>query len=255
MKQFTLLAILCTLGVQALPDRTPYIINGHPAPHEPYNAYVLYINENNLGFFGGGSIISERHIVTAAQNIEGFVIWHIGLGSNVFAQLTMITTTTATPHPQFNPTNKANDVGIIALAESLVFTPTIAPIALPALNEIQLPLMNEQGSIVGFGFTTAQSSSASEFLMRSFQRVTNVERCTELSLDITESSQFCGEDTIEASNICNGDRGAGFVSILEDTPVLTGIASQINASCSEGMPTGYTRILAYRQWINDITQV
>ncbi|XP_055529538.1 collagenase-like [Wyeomyia smithii] len=255
MKQFALLAIFCTLGAQALPDRTPYIINGHQAPHQPYNAYVLYLNAANAGFFGGGSIISDRHIITAAQNIQGFVTWNIGLGSNVFTSLSMLPTTSATPHPNYNPTTRANDIGIITLVNSLVFSSTIAPISLPALTETnQLPLENEEGSIVGFGFTTATTTGQAPYLMRSYQRVTTVTLCQQ-HYQITVPNQFCGQDTVGSSNICNGDVGAGFVTIVRGNAMLTGIASLMTSSCANTTPSGYTRIVPYRQWIQQITSV
>ncbi|XP_058830292.1 brachyurin-like [Topomyia yanbarensis] len=255
MKRFGLFTVLCVLGVQALADRTPRIINGHTAPHQPYNAYVQYLNAQNAGFFGGGSIISDRHIITAAQNILGFVRWDIGLGSNMFTQLSMLTTTTATAHPNFNSANRANDIGIITLVNSLVFTTTIAPIALPALNEVtQLPLENEQGTIVGFGFTTAASTARSDFLLRAFQRVTNDARCQQF-YQITLPNHFCAEDTVERANVCNGDIGAGFVTNVRGNNLLTGIASLITHGCDMQSPTGYTRISAFRQWIQSVTQI
>ncbi|XP_058830293.1 vitamin K-dependent protein C-like [Topomyia yanbarensis] len=255
MKQFGLLTVLCVLGAQALPDRTPRLINGNISPHKPYNAYVQYLNAQNAGFFGGGTIISDRHIITAAQNILGFVRWDIGVGSNIFTQLSMLTTTMATPHPNFNSANRANDIGIITLVNSLIFTTTIAPIALPALGEVtQLPLENEQGTIVGFGFTTAISTTRSDYLMRAFQRVTNDARCQQF-YQITLPNHFCAEDTVERANVCNGDIGAGFVTHVRGTILLTGVASLITHGCDIQSPTGYTRIAAFRQWIQSVTQV
>ncbi|XP_055529540.1 vitamin K-dependent protein C-like [Wyeomyia smithii] len=255
MKQFALLVIHLILGAQAVLNRSPYIINGQDAPHKPYNAYVAYLNADNVDFFGGGSIISDRHIITAARNIYGYVGWHIGLGSNIFSSLSMLTTTTATHHPSYSPSSGANDIGIIYLASSIVFNPTIAPIALPALTDtLQLPLENEQGTIVGFGFTSAQSPTHSDFLRRSFQRVTTIARCQQFH-QITDPNQFCGEDTASLSNICDGDIGAGFVTNVRGNAMLTGVASLILASCGNESPPVYTRIVPYRQWIQQVTQV
>nr|XP_019560190.1 chymotrypsin-like [Aedes albopictus] len=258
MKQFTLLAaVLCILGAQAAPDRTPRIINGHTAPHQPYNAYVLYLNAQNAGFFGGGSIISDRHVLTAAQNIVGFVRWDIGIGTNVFVHLNMLTSTVATAHPQYAAATRLNDIGIITLPASLVFTSTVSPIALPALNAQpanQHPFENEQGAIVGFGFVNAASTGRSDFLMRSFQRVTSNVRCQQF-FQITLPQHFCAEDAVEISNVCNGDLGAGFVTDVRGRPTVTGVASLISQSCGNTSPSGYTRVEFYRQWIQSVTQV
>ncbi|XP_058460004.1 brachyurin-like [Malaya genurostris] len=255
MKQFILFTVICVLGAEALVNRTPRLINGHSAPHQPYNAYVLYLNAQNSGFFGGGSIISDRHIVTAAQNILGFTRWDVGLGSNIFTQLSTITSTTATSHPNFNSANRANDIGIITLPNPLVFTSTIAPIALPPLNNaLVLPLENEQGTIVGFGFTSAASTTRADFLIRSFQRVIADARCQQV-YQITLPNHFCAEDTVETSNVCNGDIGAGFVTNVRGNAMLTGVASLITHSCDSQNPSGYIRIHTYRQWIQTVTQV
>ncbi|XP_053683489.1 collagenase-like [Sabethes cyaneus] len=252
MRQFTLLALICTLGVQAISDHTPYIIGGHPATHKPYNAYFVYLNAQNAGFFGGGSIVSDRHIITSAQNIYGFVRWDVGVGSHILAQLTMTTSTTAIAHPNFN-TNRANDIGIITLPTPLIFTPTVAPIMLPAGQE--LPLENEQGTIVGFGFTTAQSTGQSSTLMRSFQRVINDVRCQQLYQNIILPNHFCAEDTVEMSNICSGDVGAGFVTEVRGNPMLTGVASLMITGCGNTSPSAYTRISSFRLWIQQVTGV
>ncbi|XP_053683487.1 brachyurin-like [Sabethes cyaneus] len=255
MKQFAVLTLLVTLGVQALPDRSPYIVNGYPVAHQPYNAYVQYLNAVNAGYFGGGSIISNRHIITAAQNIYGFVRWDIGLGSNVYNQLSMLTTTMATFHPNFNTVTRANDIGIITLMNAISLTSTIAPISMPSLQEqYQLPLENEQGTIVGFGLTSSQSTARSDILIRSFQRVTAGVRCQQYYL-ITIPNHFCAEDTTEISNICNGDIGAGFATYSGNSPLLTGIASLITSNCASGTPSAYTRIVPYRQWIQQVTGV
>lgn len=70
MKIIVLVA-LCVLGVQSQEDITPFIINGQRAPVAPYYAFINYINAANLGFFGGGALISNRHVVTAATNVQG----------------------------------------------------------------------------------------------------------------------------------------------------------------------------------------
>ncbi|XP_055626872.1 collagenase-like [Toxorhynchites rutilus septentrionalis] len=252
MERFALFITLCVLTAQALPDRTSRIINGHSTTHQPFNAYVLYLNAQNAGFFGGGSLISDRHILTAAQNIYGYTRWDIGLGSNIFTQLATITSTQAIAHPNFNQQNRANDIGVITLPSSVVFTPYVSPISLPALNApTQLPLENEEGLIVGFGFTSGSSTTRSDFLLRSFQRVTSNNRCQQF-YQITVPNHFCGEDNIERSNVCNGDMGAAFVTSERGRLFAVGIASLITHSCDSQSPTGYTRIAPYRQWIQQV---
>lgn len=77
--KLTLFVSLCViLGVASSPlgseveqEISPYIINGVRTPVAPYYAFIQYFNAQGLGFFGGGALISTRHIVTAATNVQG----------------------------------------------------------------------------------------------------------------------------------------------------------------------------------------
>ncbi|XP_062548985.1 chymotrypsin-like protease CTRL-1 [Armigeres subalbatus] len=256
MKQLTLLSvILCVLGARAAPDRTPRIINGQTAAHQPYNAYIVYTRADGYGYFGGGTIISDRHILTAALNILGFIRWDVGVGSNILSQLGTVTSNTATSHPSFNSATRANDIGVITLPVSLVITSSVAPIALPPLNQqLGYPFENEQGSVVGFGFTDVAATVRPSYLMRAYQRVTTNARCQQY-YQITLPLHFCAEDASGYANICNGDIGAGFITEVNGVQTVTGVASMITQSCGYLFPAGYTRVESYRSWIYSITLV
>lgn len=63
---------LCLLGVSSAQiDISPFIINGVRSPVAHYYVMVNYFNAQGLGFFGGGALISNRHILTAATNVQG----------------------------------------------------------------------------------------------------------------------------------------------------------------------------------------
>ncbi|XP_052873294.1 collagenase-like [Anopheles cruzii] len=247
------LAVCCAYAAEVKTNRNPRIVNGSYAPTTPYNVYVLYLNSGNAGFFGGGSLISDRHVLTAAQNIQGFVRWEMGLGSTVFSQLSTMVSTQAIPHPSFNSVNRANDIGIIILPSPVAFTATVSPVTLPVLNR-HTPYENEEGKIVGFGFNSVNGQVNADFLMLSYQRVIGDSRCSGI-FQITLPYHFCAEDTLYRSNICNGDLGAGFIILDQRVETLVGVASLITASCDSQQPTGYTRISSYRQWIRDSTGV
>uniref|UniRef100_A0A182IL60 Peptidase S1 domain-containing protein n=1 Tax=Anopheles atroparvus TaxID=41427 RepID=A0A182IL60_ANOAO len=249
---FIIAATLCCAATLE-PDRNPRIVNGQNAGNTPFNAYVLYLNSANSGFFGGGSLISDRHILTAAQNIAGFVRWEVGLGSSVFGQLITQVSTQAIAHPSFNMANRANDIGFIILPSPVVFTALIQPIQLPIQGR-NLPYENEEGMIVGFGFNSVNGQARSDFLKVGYQRVISDSRCGGI-YQITLPNHFCAEDVVQRSNVCNGDLGAAFVVPERRVETLVGIASLITASCDSINPTGYTRVSSYRQWIRDNTGV
>lgn len=74
MRFFILVAfylILC-FGSSALEEIAPLVINGVRSPVAPYFAFIQYYNVQGLEFFGGGALISNRHILTAASNVHGY---------------------------------------------------------------------------------------------------------------------------------------------------------------------------------------
>jgi secreted trypsin-like serine protease len=72
MKSAIFIALCLFLGVStAQIEISPFVINGVRAPIAPYYVMVNYFNNEGLGFFGGGALISNRHILTAATNVQG----------------------------------------------------------------------------------------------------------------------------------------------------------------------------------------
>lgn len=73
---FVTLCVILGVNSTALPfeaeqEFSPFIIGGTRSPLAPYFAFVQYFNQAGLGFFGGGALISNRHVVTAATNVLG----------------------------------------------------------------------------------------------------------------------------------------------------------------------------------------
>ncbi|XP_058814353.1 brachyurin-like [Topomyia yanbarensis] len=246
---FPVVVLGAILGVKSHElDASPFVINGQIADYVPHNAYILFMTDQLAGFFGGGSLISDRHILTAAQNIKGYSIWDVGLGGDsVFGNQKFYRSVNALTHPQFNATTRDNDVGIIFLPFPIdISGPAIKPISLPSADETAiLPLTNEQGYVVGFGYE--KEPGPNTVLMQGFQRVTSEPRCAQFYQPRAQE-RFCAEDA--TANACNGDIGAGFVTHVRNRQVLMGIASAIMQNCNTGTPTSYTRVKHYLDWIH-----
>ncbi|XP_059610946.1 brachyurin-like [Phlebotomus argentipes] len=251
MKFLVFLAALLAVTV-AVTQTGPetFVINGGNASHTPHHVIVEFVNAANLGFFGGGSIITSTHVLTAAQNIQGFTLWRVGYGSYRRADLIWIQSTNALAHFQYAPATRNNDIGIITLPTPIVFTARVRPIALPPAL-LELPFENEQGTIVGFGFTSATVNQPADNLRYGYVRVQSNTFCTSI-FHMTVPNHFCASDNRHPVNICNGDIGGGFTVFYRREEVLAGISSMLIENCHIQWPSAYTRVYPYLGWIHQV---
>ena len=177
------------------------------------------------------------------------------LGSSNRTAMRSFMTTVSVIHPQYVQQSRANDIGILTLPQAVVMSADINVIALPVISNppITLPFEFEEGAVSGMGFSTAQSNGPSQFLYRGFQRVTSVARCNQFFI-LGQVSGFCAEDTVERSNVCQGDVGGPFVLSYRRQDILAGIVT-MPAPCGQHSPSAYTRISNFRVWIQSITQI
>jgi secreted trypsin-like serine protease len=107
---------------KATPGKEARIINGERASNTPFHVHVTYLDNLSFGFFGGGVLISDQHVLTVASNIHGFVQWRLGFGSITHVALESRVSTNAIQHPAYNPVTRLNDVGIIVLPAQILLT-------------------------------------------------------------------------------------------------------------------------------------
>lgn len=77
---------------------------------------MQHLNAQGAGLFGGGSLISAQHVLTAGQVVSGFVTWNVALGSKRFNELRQIQSIVAHLHPEYNAVSRNNDIGVIVLS-------------------------------------------------------------------------------------------------------------------------------------------
>lgn len=222
MKLILLVALCALLGAQAAPmndadyeEISSYIVNGARAVTLPYIAFVQYTNAQGLGFFGAGALVTNQHIVTSATSIVGFTTWAVHLGSANRTAMRQFGVNLATPHPGYIALTRANDIGVMRLVQSVMFTADISAISLPPnilppAEPLILPLENEEGLIAGFGFNSEAGVGPSAFAYHGFQRVISTVRCLQF-FNHNPNQVFCGEDVNQRTNVCTGDFGAPFV--------------------------------------------
>lgn len=227
------------------------IINGQNAVHRPHHVYISFQNANGGGFFGAGSIITQTHVLTVAQVVRGFVTWNVGYGSNEFSLLTWMRTAQAIAHPNYNVDSRENDIAVLVMPTPFQWSAGVQPIPLAPASQ-KLPLPNEQGTIVGFGWTGSDAVQANQ-LQEGFVRVIPDQQCQHI-IAVSFPNHFCASDAVIPANICQGDLGGGFLTHYRNQVILTGLSSILVEGCNTAWPSAYTRVYPFVSWIRSVTE-
>lgn len=154
-------------------------------------------------------------------------------------------------HENFDRNARRNDIAIIVLRNQIVPSAEIHPIQLPPLFQppnFDLPFEQEEVYIDGLGMSTQNDRQPTNFLYRSFQRVTTNERCQRFFV-VDADQAFCAEDREERSNVCHGDLGSPAIGMYRRQPYLAGVVRIHSSVCGTNQPAAYTRVSFFMQWI------
>lgn len=204
-------------------------------------------------YYNGAVIIGKKHVLTAASQIRTdtdpksttvlFGTDRIGGYKNTTRRYV----SRVAIHPQFNATNKFNDIAVLVLLRELEFSDTIKPIQLPP-QDAQIE-DGKGGVMSGWGVHPGSGGTMETKLVYAKIKTVNREKCNQ-----TFITQLVTEDMICASayNItpCYGDHGGPLV--IDN--VLHGITSWAGPCGISAYPGVFTRVAKFVNWIQNETQ-
>ncbi|XP_037025243.1 chymotrypsin-1-like [Bradysia coprophila] len=257
MTGYLILIALCVLGANAIPKPVGRV-GGSPNPvvalFAPHACMILVhrtnLNGTNTAALGSGSIISARHVLTAAHLVQGDVDrYQIGFIVGGTSRR-LVDSSFRLIHENYDNSDFSNDIALLFLQGTATF---------PLINAITIstdeaapgagPLFT-----VGFGFTAANSTGASS---EPHQANEEPIEC-DLGDVVAADTHFCAIDAGGISWVCPGDNGAGsFTGDETDAAnnILVGVASRILPGCAASQQTGYTIVGKYVSWITNVTGI
>jgi len=209
----------------------------------------------NKTWFCGGTLVSRKHILTAAHCTHEAESASIFIGTHDLYQVThTIASNVFYEHPYYDPKEIKNDVALIELPEEITINDTMRPICLPLLGEEDADLDGFKMVATGWGKTNDGSKISPELNKLNVTVVDN-KKCKESYGDIIKETNICAIG-MEGQGTCQGDSGSALQHHEKGPWVQEGIVSfGSSTGCGTGHPNGYSRLAFYLEFIQSVTGI
>ena len=197
--------------------------------------------------FCGGTLISEKYVVTAAHcgNIPYVMIGgHDQNNPDDCREVIQVARTII--HPQYDDQSTRNDISVLELSRPSAYGPLAASLMDQQVSE------GTMVTVAGWG-TTSEGGSQSPVLQKVEVPVSNQAACNEVyNLDADFGSKvICAAFAEGGKDSCQGDSGGPlFLSNGNSGFSLAGVVSFGSGCARAGAPGVYTKVSAFRQWVN-----
>ncbi|XP_044266681.1 venom protease-like [Tribolium madens] len=244
----------------------PRVVNGVPAKlgEFPWIVALGYRNSKNPEmpkWLCGGSLITKKHVLTAAHcvhNRRDLYIARLGdldlYSDDDGATPSTIPLAKAKIHPDYNPTRFTNDIAILTLKET-VNNPTVWPVCLPTIDPYRsMSYLNFSPTLAGWGSISFNGPSSST-LQQIFVPVLSQQQCERAFSRVAtiDNKIICAGSLNGDKDACGGDSGGPLMNEINEGTnyriYQIGIVSYGFRCATPGYPGVYTRVTAFVDWI------
>merc|ERR1712055_1034904 len=238
----------CQCGI---PNKYNRIVGGVETEANEYPWQVGLVSPWGRTPWCGGTLISNRHVMTAAHCTAGKTPsdFQVLLGEHKTDddKQTKVEVATITDDPLYNSDTMRNDFSILTLKEPITFTREISPACLPS-DTTEL-YAGQVATVSGWGTLKSQGNQPT-VLMEVDVTVTTEEFCKSVYGDDISKINLCVMDAGKDS--CQGDSGGPLVIQEYGRYALIGVVSFGYGCAYSNVPGVYARVTERKDWIKEI---
>lgn len=223
------LLVVTTTPASALPD----------TPERDHEWLVGLYLTNDDSPFCSGVLVAPRRVVTAAHCIPVTPGKTVRLSVTTYTGSSTAAVAKAVPHPRHaiirddgpRRTHVVADIAVLHLVE---------PVPLP-----QYPALTRD-RVRGDAYLYGLSSYRSEVALP----VRHVTKRASTWFDHVDQRKHIVAVSVNGTASCSGDSGGGLITWVGAQPVLTGIVSYGAVRCGDQVPTVFTKVASYADWLH-----
>nr|XP_022920338.1 brachyurin-like isoform X2 [Onthophagus taurus] len=234
------------------------IINGNEVDKHsiPYQAGIFFDLPNGKQGFCGGSLISNRYILTAAHCTNGSLSAEVILGAHHIWEdeptQIRIKSSELRTHELYGTNGNLYDIGLIQLPNPVKLNKHINTVSLPSRKHESHSFVDEDARVSGWGITSDDATGISDVLKSAESFIMENWLCSLFFFGAVRDSHICSEGHTSQVSACRGDSGG---PIVVDNVQVGLVSFGSGFGCESMWPTVYTRITSYLDWIEKHTDV